>query len=82
MQTKRRQKTPGPDRPIAVERTPRTNHGTYWPYNGDASFYSIVVDGGRSENAVWTYEKPHEAIDEIKGFVSFYPDRLDAIETF
>jgi len=58
----------------------RTEHSTYCPYKGDASYYSIVAGDARSENAVWTYESPYEAVSQIKGRVSFYPDRVDAIE--
>jgi len=31
-------------------------------------------------NAVWTYEAPYAAVAAIKGYVAFYPDRVDAIE--
>jgi uncharacterized protein (DUF427 family) len=58
----------------------RTDHGTYCPYKGDASYYSIAAGGERSKNAVWTYENPHQAVGEIKEHMAFYPDRVDAIE--
>lgn len=44
----------------------RTDHGTYCPYKGDASYYSIAAGGERSKNAVWTYENPHDAVREIR----------------
>jgi uncharacterized protein (DUF427 family) len=31
-------------------------------------------------NSVWTYERPHSAVAEIKDYLSFYSDRVDAIE--
>lgn len=58
----------------------RTDHASYCPYKGDASYYSIPVGGERSVNAVWEYREPHEAVAEIKGLVAFYPDRVDSIE--
>jgi uncharacterized protein (DUF427 family) len=58
----------------------RTAHYTYCPYKGDCTYYSIPVGGTRSENAVWTYEKPHEAVADIKELLAFYPTRVDAIE--
>ncbi len=42
--------------------------------------YSIPLGGERSVNAVWTYEAPYAAVAAIKGYVAFYPDRVDAIE--
>ena len=58
----------------------RTNHMTHCPYKGDASYFSVVVDGQVSENAVWTYENPLPGVAEIKGYLAFYPDRVDRIE--
>jgi uncharacterized protein (DUF427 family) len=58
----------------------RTEHYTYCPYKGDCTYYSIPIGGSKSENAVWTYEKPHEAVASIKEYLAFYPSRIDAIE--
>jgi uncharacterized protein (DUF427 family) len=58
----------------------RTTHDTYCPYKGDCSYLSIPAGGSRSENAVWTYEKPYEAVADIREHLAFYPTRVDAIE--
>ena len=58
----------------------RTTHYTYCPYKGDCTYYSIPIGGSRSENAVWTYERPHEAVADIKDHLAFYPTRVDATE--
>ena len=58
----------------------RTDHTTYCPYKGDCAYYSITVDGSTAKNAVWTYEAPYDAVAEIKGYLAFYPDRVDSIE--
>jgi uncharacterized protein (DUF427 family) len=58
----------------------RTTHYTYCPYKGDCTYYSIPIGGSRSENAVWTYERPHEAVARIHEYLAFYPSRVDAIE--
>jgi uncharacterized protein (DUF427 family) len=58
----------------------RTGHATYCPYKGDCAYYSIPIGAGRSDNAVWTYEHPYEAVAAIKDHLAFYPDRVDAIE--
>jgi uncharacterized protein (DUF427 family) len=58
----------------------RTTHYTYCPYKGDCTYYSIPIAGSRSENAVWTYERPHEAVANISKYLAFYPSRVDAIE--
>jgi len=58
----------------------RTNHYTYCPYEGDCTYYSGPIGGSKSEYAVWTYEKPYEAVASIKEHLAFYPPRVDAIE--
>ena len=57
----------------------RTNHATYCPYKGDCSYFSIVSLGEQGTNAVWTYEKPYDAVSAIKEYLAFYPDRVDSI---
>ncbi|MDB4971126.1 MAG: hypothetical protein JWN44_6815 [Myxococcales bacterium] len=58
----------------------RTDHGTYCPYKGDCSYYSVPAGGERATNAVWTYESPFAAVAAIKDHLAFYPNRVDSIE--
>lgn len=58
----------------------RNDHHSHCPYKGEASYFSIVSGGERGANAVWTYEAPHDAVSAIKGYLAFYPDRVDSIE--
>ncbi len=57
-----------------------TGHATHCPYKGDASYFTISAGGRRADNAVWSYEQPYPAVAGIKGYLAFYPDRVDAIE--
>jgi len=58
----------------------RSASQSYCPYKGDASYFSIIAGQARSNDAVWTYEAPFEAVSAIQDHVAFYPDRVDAIE--
>jgi uncharacterized protein (DUF427 family) len=58
----------------------RTKHYSYCPYKGDCTYYSIPIGGEKSEYAVWTYEKPYEAVADIREYLAFYPLWVDAIE--
>ena len=58
----------------------RTKHYTYCPYKGDCTYYIIPIGGAKSEYAVWTYERPYEAVAIIREHLAFYPSRVDAIE--
>jgi uncharacterized protein (DUF427 family) len=51
----------------------RTTHYTYCPYKGDCTYYSIPIGGAKSEYAAWTYEKPYEAVANIKDYWRFIP---------
>ncbi len=58
----------------------RTEHATYCPYKGDASYYTINNGEHPLANAVWTYEQPYDAVSGIKDHLAFYADRVDVTE--
>jgi uncharacterized protein (DUF427 family) len=58
----------------------RSDHGSYCPYKGEASYFGIPAAGERGANAAWSYEAPYPAMAAIAGHLAFYPDRVDAIE--
>ncbi len=66
-----------PRRDVDMTALTRTEHTTYCPYKGDASYYSIPAGGDRSVNAVWSYESPFEQLAQIQEYLAFYPDRVD-----
>jgi uncharacterized protein (DUF427 family) len=68
-----------PRRDVDMAVLARSKHTSYCPYKGVASYYSIPAGGDRSVDAVWTYETPFAAMAQIKDYVAFYPDRVDAI---
>jgi uncharacterized protein (DUF427 family) len=55
----------------------RTQKTTHCPYKGDASYYTLTMDGHVADNAVWTYETPYPAMDAIKDRLAFYPNVVD-----
>ena len=57
----------------------RTDHATYCPYKGEASYFSLPSGGERSVNAIWTYEAAYPSVAAIQDHLAFYPDRVDAI---
>ena len=57
-----------------------TAHASHCPYKGDASYFTISVNGRAADNAVWSYEQPYPAMAAIKDHVAFYPNRVDTIE--
>jgi uncharacterized protein (DUF427 family) len=68
-----------PRRDVKMAALTRSEHTTYCPYKGDASYYSIPAGGDRSVNAVWSYETPFDAMAQIKDYLAFFPNRVDEI---
>jgi uncharacterized protein (DUF427 family) len=65
---------------VAMNLFKATTHASHCPYKGDANYFSIEAGGRNAENAVWSYEQPYPAMNEIKEYLAFYPSRVDAIE--
>ena len=65
-----------PRRDVVMDFMARTTHASRCPYKGDASYYSLRVDGELAEKAVWTYGTPKAAVAEIKGHMAFCKARF------
>ena len=42
------------------------------PWKGEASYYTLEVNGKQNKDAAWYYPKPKEAAKEIKDRVAFW----------
>ena len=69
-----------PPADVRLSRLERTDHETYCPFKGDASYFTVRGGHGAAENAAWSYEAPFAAVSEIKGYLAFYPDHVDIRE--
>ena len=57
-----------------LTKTERTSH---CPFKGDASYWTITVDGKEAQNAIWAYEDPFDQVARIKDHMAFYADQMD-----
>jgi uncharacterized protein (DUF427 family) len=69
-----------PREDVVMDFFTRTDRVTYCPYKGEANYYTILMDGHFAENAVWTYETPYPAMEQIRGRLAFYPDKVEVYE--
>lgn len=69
-----------PREDVAMDLLERTSRTTHCPYKGDASYWDVSAGGIRARDAVWSYEQPFPAVQDISGSLAFYPDKVDAIE--
>ena len=49
-----------------------SDHHSFCPWKGTASYYDLEVDGKVNTNAVWFYPTPKDAAKEITGRVAFW----------
>lgn len=49
-----------------------SDHTSYCPWKGTASYFHLVVNGERNDNAAWIYREPKEAAMEISERVAFW----------
>ena len=49
-----------------------SSHTSVCPWKGTAQYYTLEVDGQTNPNAVWYYEHPKQAAENIRGRVAFW----------
>ncbi len=54
-----------------------TEKHTYCPYKGDCAYFTLRAGGQVAANAVWSYERPYDAVTRIAGHLAFYPDQVE-----
>jgi uncharacterized protein (DUF427 family) len=45
---------------------------TTCPWKGEASYYTVMVDGQSNKDAAWYYPEPKEAAQQIRDYVAFW----------
>jgi uncharacterized protein (DUF427 family) len=63
---------------VAMSELSPSDTSTHCPNKGDASYFS--GRSGAVRDVAWSYEDPFDHMLIIKGYLAFYPDRVDAIE--
>ena len=69
-----------PREDVSMDLLERSSRRTHCPYKGDASYWDVTAGGVRARDAVWSYENPSSAVQDIAGRLAFYPHKVDAIE--
>lgn len=52
-----------------------TDHSTFCPFKGHASYWTLKTGAGEEANVVWSYEDPYPEVVGLKDYMSFYTDR-------
>jgi len=65
-----------PRKDVKMDRLERTDHGSYCPYKGQASYFSVKHGPVK---AISTNEDPYDDMLAIKERLAFYPNKVDSI---
>ena len=66
-----------PQEDIRADLLRPTEHHTYCPFKGTASYWSVTAGGQVAENAIWAYPEPNEESRWLQGYAGFYWDAMD-----
>jgi uncharacterized protein (DUF427 family) len=66
-----------PRQDVAMEYMGRTDRTSHCPYKGDASYFTLTMDGQIAENVAWSYETPFEGVGPITERIAFYANRVE-----
>ncbi|HWD58787.1 MAG TPA: DUF427 domain-containing protein [Stellaceae bacterium] len=69
-----------PAKDMALDAMTKTEHTSYCPFKGHASYWTIEAGGKTAENAIWGYETPYDETAPLAGHYAFYGNRVDSIE--
>jgi uncharacterized protein (DUF427 family) len=61
-----------PESALKREHVTFSNHRTSCPWKGQASYYSLLVDGELNVDAAWYYPDPKPEADMVRGRVAFW----------
>jgi class 3 adenylate cyclase/uncharacterized protein (DUF427 family) len=67
-----------PRKDVRMDLLQRTEHRTHCPFKGNASYWSIAAGNQVTENVVWSYENPLQDAHEIRGYLAFTWNAMEA----
>ncbi len=67
-----------PQADIRMDLMRPTDHTSYCPFKGEATYHSLAVGERTAENVMWGYREPYAESIDITGYGGFYWNAMDA----
>jgi uncharacterized protein (DUF427 family) len=67
-----------PPEDIRMEMLDNSTTSTFCEWKGTASYWTLMAEGRTVENVAWSYEQPIPGFESLRGYLAFYPSRVDA----
>jgi uncharacterized protein (DUF427 family) len=67
-----------PPEDVRVAYLTPTRDTSFCEWKGAARYYSVAVNGETASAAAWYYPEPSAPYAGLRGYVAFYPARMDA----
>ena len=66
---------------IKLQHFVSTDHETFCPFKGQASYWSLTLAGDVADNVMWAYNNPLPEVAGLQGYAAFYGDRVAVAAT-
>lgn len=65
---------------VKMDLLERSTMTTKCPFKGTANYFSIVVNGRKLKDAVWTYEDPYDEHLGLTELLAFYEEKVSGLK--
>jgi uncharacterized protein (DUF427 family) len=66
-----------PPADLVPEHLVRTKGRSFCEWKGAATYWAVHVGAAIVPDAAWSYQQPNRAYQDLAGYLSFYPQRVD-----
>jgi uncharacterized protein (DUF427 family) len=67
-----------PPEDIRMDLLDNSTTNTFCEWKGTASYWTLTAGGRTVEDVAWSYQEPIPAFESLRGYLAFYPSRVDA----
>jgi uncharacterized protein (DUF427 family) len=67
-----------PPEDVRMEHLVRNPRSTWCEWKGAARYYDLEAGGRKEPAAAWFYPDPTPPFESLRGYIAFYPGRMDA----